>query len=286
MGPPKPRGILVKRSVSEGPSNKDHDHELSHHRQSSLSLRHVSNNANLFTDHSKDDFRGIVPRNSMHAAGGGAVKTQSGISSQRRLRIMNAEWSDEEEAAVSSVSSFEPAVPRRTVSFAPIPETQQLSISETSSLCSSIRHPKSSPRADLPRILQAGVRPDTPAQQSLRGDRSAPTPRQLALSEEEELGADGLGQGGDSEQPLGPSEEAHVYVQMLDDRMKEIASKGTWSKPSRLGHATPGYVATMRRQQYADAHTSFRRPERGLSQSSCELRPCSLAHFLAILGSD
>ena len=275
----------MKRSVSEGASNKDHNNELSHCRHSSLSLRHVSNNTNLFADRSKDGFRGIVSRNLMQTAHGGAVQTQSGIPPQRRLRIMNAEWSDEGEAAVSSVSSFEPTVPRRAVSFAPIPEMQQLSISETRSLASSIRHQNTSPRTDLPRILQAGVRSDTPEHQSLRGGRSVPTPRQLALSEEEELGADGNGQGGDSEQPLGHSEGTYVYVQMRDKRMKEISSKGTWSEPDRLGHATPGYVATLRRQQYADAHTSFRRPERGLSQSSCELRLCLLAHFHAIPGN-
>ena len=277
MGPPKPRGILVKRSVSEGAPNKDHDPEVPHHRQSSLSLRQLSNNTSYFTECTKEGLRGSNPEPSTHHAPVAAVQTQSTMSPHRRLRLMNAEWSDEEEATVASVSSFEPAVPRRTVSFAPVPETQQLCISETSSPTSSVHYSNISFRADLPRVLQAGIRSDTPERQGVRPTPPVATLRQLALWEEEEPAPEDYGQGEHFQQQVGASEAAQMHAKMLDERMKEIASKGTWSIPSHLGNATPGYVATMRRQQYADAHSSFRRPERGLSNNSGESRTHSVA---------
>jgi hypothetical protein len=275
MVQPKPKGILVKRSVSEGPPNKDHGNESSHHRQSSLSLGRVlgsNNNSSIRVNKSSEK---IGPRPSMQTAPVAAVQTQSAIWPQRKLRIMNAEW-NEEDIGVTSSSFTEQAIPRRTVSFAPVHEIRQSSISESGSPTPSVRHPNLSFRTDLPRVLQAGIRPDTPERQGIRPGPPAPTPRQLALWEEEELGSDGYGQGGHFERPLRTAEEAQIHLKMLDERMKKIANEGTWSNPGVLGHATPGYVAGMRRQQYANAYTSFRHPQRGLSKNSGASRRWSL----------
>jgi hypothetical protein len=257
---PKPKSILVKRSVSEGPPNKGHDHEPSQYRQSSLSLRRASGDKNNnLSIRGKESFT--------KSLAGRSVQIQSATSP-----IMNADLSEQEEAPVASPSSFKPANPRRTVSFAPVHQIRKVSISKIDNPTSNVRQSNISFRADLPRILQAGIRPDTPERQGLRPGPPAPTPRQLALWEEDELGADGYGQGGHFERALGTPEGAQIHVNMLDERMMEIASGGTSRNPGVLGHATPGYVAAMRRQQYAKAHTSFRRPERGFPQNPCESR--------------
>jgi hypothetical protein len=59
-----------------------------------------------------------------------------------------------------------------------------------------------------------------------------------------------------------------MHAKILVEKMREIVAGGTLSNPDILVQATPGYVAAMRRQHYADAYTSFRRPERGLSKDS------------------
>ena len=275
MERPKPRGILVKRSVSEGPPNKDHDCDPLQQRQYSLSLHRVSGHKKNSSDRCKESFGDVSPRSSIQNAPVTALQTQSAISPHRKLRITNAEWGDEEEEELAgdSASSFERAIPRRTVSFAPAHQIRQLSISKSGgSPTTSVRHQNVSFRADLPRVLQAGIRPDPPERQGIRQGGPAPIPRQLALWEDEELGADGYGQGGHFERPLGTTEGAQIHVKVLDEKMKKIASKSTWSNPVTLGHTTPGYVAAMRRQQYASAYKSFRHPERGLPKNTGKSR--------------
>lgn len=268
MVQPMPKGILIKRSASEGLPNKDHGNESSRRRQSSLSLHRASVSDSISSISSRKSFEKIDPRPSKHSTPVAAVQTQSAIWRQQKLQIMNAEWSEEDVDVLASASFAEHATPRRKVSFAPVHHIRQSSSSERDSPEPSFRHPNISFRADLPRVLQAGIRADAPERQGMRPGPPAPTPRQLALWEEDELGADGYGQGGHFERPLRTAEEAQIHLKILDKRMKLIVNERTCSKPGIIGHATPGYVARMRRQQYANAHTSFRHPQRGLSKNS------------------
>jgi hypothetical protein len=269
---PRPKGILIKRSVSDGLPKKEHDHASSHHRQTSLSLCRVSGKNNRISVRTKEGFTNAVAQPSMQTAQIAAVQAQSTISTERELRIMNVEWSGENEAAVALASSFEPANPRRTVSFAPVHQIRQPSISESRSPTFNAHHPNGSFHAGLPRVLQAGIRPSTPERQGVLPGSPALTPRQLGVWEEEELGVNEYQQHGYFERPSRTAEEAHIHSRILDKRMKEIASGGTWSNSSVPVHATSGYVAAMRRQQYANVATSFRHPQCGLSKNAGECR--------------
>jgi hypothetical protein len=268
IGPPTPRGILVKRSVSEEALNKEHTLESSQYRQSSLPLCHGSDNFQSFAERSEESFRDILPRPSMHAAPVAAVRTQPAALAQHTLRSMNPEWREEREAASALIPAFEPANPRRTVSFAPVHQTRQSSIPGKRALTTAVRYQNVSFRGGLPRVLQAGIRPDELERAAGCPDPTAHTPRQLALWEQEELGAGGYEQGGHCELPLGRTEETQIHVKILVEKMREIVTRETPSNPDVLDQATPGYVAAMRRQHYADAYTSFRRPGRGLSKDS------------------
>jgi hypothetical protein len=268
IGPPTPRGILVKRSVSEEPPNKEHTPESSQYRQSSLSLCYGSDNFQRFAERSEESFRDILPRPSMHAAPVAAVRTQPAVLAQRTLRSMNPEWREEREVTSASIPAFEPANPRRTVSFAPIHQTRQPSILGKGPPTTTVCYQNVSFRGGLPRVLQAGIRPDAPERPAGCPGPAAHTPRQLALWEEEEPGAGGYGQGGHCELPLGRAEETQVHVKILVEKMREIVTRGTLSNPDVLGQATPGYVVAMRRRHYADVYTSFRRPGRGSSKDS------------------
>jgi hypothetical protein len=256
------------RSVSEGLPYKEHDHASWHH----LSLRRVSSNKNEISVHTKECFTNIVPRPSLQTPQIAAVQAQSTTTPERELRIMNTERSRKDEAAVALASSFQPENHCRAVLFAPVHQIRQLSISVSGSPTFSAHHPNVSSRADLPRVLQAGIRSSTPEYQDVRQGPPATTPRQLELWEEQELGANEYGQGGHVERQLRMVEEAHTHSKMLDERMKEIVSKGTWSNPNVPGHTTSGYVAAMRRQQYANVYTSFRHPQRGVSKNAGEWR--------------
>jgi hypothetical protein len=268
IGPPTPRGILVKRSVSEGPLNKEHTPESSHYRQSSLPLHHGSDSFQSFAERSEENFGDILPKSSMHGAPVAAVQTQPAVLARRTLRSMNPEWREEREAASTSIPAFEPANPRRTVSFAPVHQTRPPSIPGKGALTTTVRYQNVSLRGGFPRVLQAGIRPDEPERPAGCPGPAAHTPRQLALREEEELGAGGYEQGGHCEPPLGRTEETQIHVKILVEKMREIVTRETSSSPDVLGQATPGYVAAMRRQHYADAYTSFRRPGRGLLKDS------------------
>jgi len=268
IGPPTPRGILVKRSVSEKPPNKNHNPESSQYRQSSLSLCHGSDGLQDFAERSEESFRDILPRPSMHTAPVAAVRTQPTVLAQRTLQSVNPEWREEREAASASIPAFEPANPRRTVSFAPVHQIQQSSIPGKGAPTTTVRYQNASFCGDLPRVLQAGIRSDTPERPAGCPGPAAHTPRQLASWKEEELGAGGYEQDGHCELPLGRAEETQTHVKILVEKMREIVTPGTLSNSDVLGQATPGYVAAMRRQHYADAYASFRRPEHGLSKDS------------------
>src|SRR3954451_8655526 len=56
---PTPRGILIKRSVSEEPPNREHISESSQYWQFSLSLCHGSRNFQSLTERSEESFRDI-----------------------------------------------------------------------------------------------------------------------------------------------------------------------------------------------------------------------------------
>lgn len=268
IGPPTPRGILVKRSASEEPPNKKHTPESSQYRRSSLPLCYGSDNLQSFAERSEESFRDILPRSSMHAAPVAAVRTRPTVLAQRTLQSMNPKWREEREAASASIPAFEPANPRRTVSFAPVHQIRQSSIPGKGIPTTTVRYQNVSFCGDLPRVLQAGIRPDAPERLAECPGPAAHTPRQLALWEEEELGAGGYEQDGHCELPLGRAEETQKHIEILVEKMREIVTRRTLSNSDVLGQATPGYVAAMRRQHYADAYTSFRRPERGLSEDS------------------
>jgi hypothetical protein len=261
IGRPTPRGILIKRSVREEPPNREHPPESSQHRQTSLSLCHGSGNFQSFVERSEESFGDILPKPSTHTAPVAAVQAQSAVSAQRELQSMNPEWREEREAASASIPVFEPANPRRTVSFAPVHQIRQLSIPGNDAQQVPFH-------GDLPKVLQTGIQPDTGESPARPLGPAAHTPRQLALWEEEELGTGGYEQGGHCELPLGRVEETQMHVKILVEKMREIVTRGTLNDPDVLGQATPGYVAALRRQHYADAHTSFRRPKRGLLKDS------------------
>jgi hypothetical protein len=267
----KPKSILVKRSASEGPPNKCHHRESSQYRQSSISVRHNLGSETKYPAHSKKSFENMLssPRTVTGPLSG--MQTQSLPSPQQELWIMDAKGNQEHEVAESSV---EQAIPRRTVSFAPDPLILRPSISESGYPTSSIHRPNISFRTDLPRSLQAGIRPHTPEPQAMSQDTSAPSPRQVALWEKEDLGTyvQLYEQDGHFERPPGTTEGAQEYLKVLDEKMKQIASEGTRVDHDVLGQATPGYVATMRRQQYADAYTSFRHSQHGWSKNLGESR--------------
>lgn len=268
----KPKSILVKRSVSEGPQNKGHGRESSQYRQSSLSDCHNPSSEKMSPTHSKKSFESMLSRPCMETGPLSGVQIQALLSAQPRLRIMNAKGNEEQDVAEAFHSSIEQAIPRRTVSFAPDTLGHRSSISERSYSTSSIHCPNVWFRAKLPRILQAGIRLETPELQGMSQDISARTPRQLALWDEGDLGTYVYEQDGHFDQPTGTAEGAQEQLSMLDKRMKQIASKSTRINHDVLGQATPGYVATMRRQQYANVYTSFRHSQHGLSRNSGESR--------------
>ena len=103
-------------------------------------------------------------------------------------------------------------------------------------------------------------------------DASAPSPRQVAFWEKEDLGTYVYKQDGHFERPPGTAGGAQEHLKILDEKMKQIAREGTHIDHGVLGQATPGYVAAMRRQQYANAYTSFRHSQNGLHKNSGESR--------------
>jgi hypothetical protein len=268
IGRPTPRGILVKRPASEEPPNREYTPESSQYRQSSLPLCHGSGNFKSFAERSEESFRDILLGPSIHAAPTAVVRAQSAGPAQSTLRSMNPQWREEREPASASISAFEPANPRRTVSFAPVHQVRQSSIPREDAPTTAVRCQKLSFRGDLPRVLQAGIRPDTPESPAGRPGPATHILGQFALWEEEELGTGGCGQGRHCGLPLGRAEETQRHAKILVEKMKEIVTRGTSSNPNVLVQATPGYVAAMRRRHYADAYTSFRRPECGLSKDS------------------
>jgi hypothetical protein len=268
IGRPTPRSILVKRSVSEELPNREHTPESSRYRRLSLSLCHGSGNFKSFAERSEESFRDILPGPSMHTAPAAVVRTQSAVLAQRTLRSMNPEWREGREVASAPIPAFEPANPRRTVSFAPVHQVRQPSIPGKDAPTTTIRYQKVSFRGELPRVLQAGIRPDTPESPAERLGPAAHVLGQLALWEKDERGTGGYGQGGHCVLPLEGAEETQMRAEILAEKMREIVTRGTLSSPDVRVQATPGYVAAMRRQHYADAYTSFRRPERGLSKDS------------------
>ena len=268
IGRPTPRGILVKRPVSEELPDREHTPESSQYRQSSLPLYHGSGNFKSFAERSEESFKDVLLGPSMHAAPAAVMRAQSAGSAQRTLRSMNPQCREEREAAPASISAFEPTNPRRTVSFAPVHQVRQSSIPGKDAPTTTVRCQKVSFRGDLPRVLQAGVRPEAPESPARRRGPATHIPGQLASWEKEELGTGGYGQGGHYELPLGRAEETQMHTKILVEKMREIITRGTLSNPDVLVRATPGYVAAMRRQHYADAYTSFRRPERGLLKDS------------------
>jgi hypothetical protein len=268
IGQPTPRGILVKRPVSEKLPNREYTPESSRYRQSSLPLCHGSGNFRSLAERSEESFRDVLLGPSMHAAPAAVVRTQSAGSAQRTLRSMNPQWREEREAVSASISAFEPANPRHTVSFAPVHQVRQSSIPGKDAPTTIVRCQKISFRGDLPRVLQVGIRPETPESPAGRLGPATHIPGQLALWEKEELETGGYGQGGHCELPLGRVEETQMHAKILVEKMREIITRGALSNPDVLVRATPGYVAAMRRQHYADAYTSFRRPECGLSRDS------------------
>lgn len=180
---------------------------------------------------------------------------------------------EEEHDVAEAVSLFvEQAFPNRTVSFAPDSQILGSSISESGYPTSSIHHPNVWSLTNLPRSLQAGIRPDTPELQDISQATPAPTPRQLALWEGENLGTHVYEQDGYFQQRPGMAEGTQEHLKMLDERMKQIASEGTQFNHGVVGPATPGYVATMRHQRYANACTSLRRSQHGLSKTSRKSR--------------
>ena len=194
---------------------------------------------------------------------------------------MNAEW--KEEGLVVPSSSFdEQALPHRTVSFAPKPQIRQPNIAEREPTNFSIRHPSASFSVDLPRVLQAGIRPDTIACRGVRQGQSKATPRQLALGGEGVLGTDRHERDMHFGVPLIQGEEAHTHLKRLDEKMEKIATGGKWNNLCVPSQATLGYVATMRRQQFANAYISFRHPQRGLSRNAGELRQPLTSHVMRL----
>lgn len=134
-----------------------------------------------------------------------------------------------------------------------------------------------SSQTDLPSVLQVGIPPATSERQGVRWKVVVPTPRQLALGEEEELGPDGHGQDGHVERPLRTTKEVEGHLKMPDGRAREVGDLRTRETFGISCKATPGYVAAMRRQQYANVCTSFRHPQRRLAKALGKSRPCSLS---------